>query len=94
MTDPRDVQRIDRELAARRARYMKELRPAIVALEKRINDIVHERRALWQRLEAAFNERMLARHDAETAGDRSSSDASRVDTISSLCRMPGLSNEK
>jgi hypothetical protein len=68
VADPRDVQRIDRELAARRARYMKELRPPIIALEKRISDIVHERHASWQRLEAAFNERMLARHDAEAAG--------------------------
>ena len=49
VTDPRDVQRIDRELAARRTRYMKELRPAILALEKRISDIEDERRALWQR---------------------------------------------
>jgi DNA-binding helix-hairpin-helix protein with protein kinase domain len=67
VTDPRDVQRIDRELAARRARYMRELRRAIVGLEKRINDIGEERRALWQLLEAAFNERMLAWHDAESA---------------------------
>ena len=70
VTDPRDVQQIDRELAARRTRYMKELRPAILALEKRIGDIEDDRRALWQRLEAAFNERMLARHNAEAAGQR------------------------
>jgi DNA-binding helix-hairpin-helix protein with protein kinase domain len=62
VTDPRDVQRIDRELAARRTRYMKELRPAILTLEKRINDIGDERRALWQRLETAFNDRMLAEY--------------------------------
>ena len=41
-------------------RYMKELRAAILALEKRIGDIEDERRALWQRLEGAFNDRMLA----------------------------------
>ena len=70
ITDPRDVQQIDRELAARRTRYMKELRPAILALEKRIGDIEDERRALWQRLEGAFNDRMLARHHAEVAGCR------------------------
>ena len=70
VADPRDVRRVDRELAARRTRYMKELRPAILALEKRISDIADERRALWQRLEADFNERMLARHHAEVAGCR------------------------
>jgi DNA-binding helix-hairpin-helix protein with protein kinase domain len=68
IADPRDVQRIDRELAARRTRYVKELRRAIFALEKRINDIGDERRDLWQRVEAAFHERMLARHTAEVAG--------------------------
>jgi DNA-binding helix-hairpin-helix protein with protein kinase domain len=68
ITDPRDVQRIDRELAARRTRYVKELRRAIFALETRINDIGDERRDLWQRVEAAFHEHMLARHSAEVAG--------------------------
>ena len=43
VADPRDVQRVDRELAARRTRYMKELRPAILALEKRISDIADAR---------------------------------------------------
>jgi hypothetical protein len=38
--------------------------PQILALEKRINASTEERRALWQRLEAAFKERMLARHTA------------------------------
>jgi hypothetical protein len=47
---------------------MKELRRAIVALEKHINDIGDERRDLWQRVEAAFHERMLARHTAKVAG--------------------------
>ncbi len=65
VADPRDVQRLDRELAARRARYMKELRAAIHALEKRIGDFEGARRALRQRHEATFNERMLARHKAE-----------------------------
>jgi DNA-binding helix-hairpin-helix protein with protein kinase domain len=51
ITDPRDVQQIDRELAARRTRYMKELRPEILALEKRINDTGDEMHAVWQRLE-------------------------------------------
>ncbi len=63
--DPRDVQRVDRELAARRTRYMKELRAAIIALEKRINAIADERRALWQQLEGIFNQRMLARRAAQ-----------------------------
>ena len=49
-------------------RYVKELRAAILALEKRTNDIADERRALWQRLEGAFNDRMLARHNTEVAG--------------------------
>ena len=68
ITDPRDVRGIDRELAARRTRYVKELRRAIFALEKHINDIGDERRDLWQRVEAAFHECMLARHTAEVAG--------------------------
>ncbi len=65
VADPRNVQRLDRELAARRARYMKELRVAILALEKRINAIADARRALSQQLESAFNQRMLARHNAQ-----------------------------
>ena len=43
---------------------MKELRAAIHALEKRIGDFEDERRKLWQRVAAAFNDCMLARHKA------------------------------
>ena len=39
---------------------MKELRPEILALEKRINDTGDEMHAVWQRLEAAFGDLMLA----------------------------------
>jgi hypothetical protein len=59
-------QRIDRKLAARCTCYMKELRTGVVELENRINHVTDERRALWQRLEVAFNDRMLARHTNET----------------------------
>ena len=69
ITDPRDVQLIDRELAARRTRY-KELRPAILALEKRINDTGDEMHAVWQRLEAAFGYLMLAKYNVASAARR------------------------
>jgi hypothetical protein len=62
--DPREVQRLDRELAAPHTHYMKELRAAILALEKRISS-AEERCPLQKRLEATFNARMLARHRAQ-----------------------------
>ena len=70
VADPRDVQRVDRELAARCTRYMKELRPAILALEKRINNTRDEMHAVWQRLEAAFGDLMLAKYNVASAATR------------------------
>jgi DNA-binding helix-hairpin-helix protein with protein kinase domain len=60
--DPLEVQKLDRELAGRRIKLMKELRTAIGALEERINTLQCARAAARARLEAAFNARMLARH--------------------------------
>ena len=54
IVDPHDVQRLDRELAARSMRYMNELRSAILAFEKRIHVVGDERGALWARVEGAF----------------------------------------
>ena len=65
VTDPLDVQKIDRELAARRTRLMKELRSAIAGLEKQIACIRDERTDQLKRLEAAFNARMLARRQVQ-----------------------------
>jgi DNA-binding helix-hairpin-helix protein with protein kinase domain len=60
--DPLEVQRLDRELAGRRIRLMKELRSAIGALEEWINTFQGERAADRTKLAAAFNAWMLARH--------------------------------
>ena len=59
--DPLEVQRIDRQLAARRTKLMKELRERIVEVEQRVGRFNADRAALWGQVEAAFNERMLAR---------------------------------
>jgi DNA-binding helix-hairpin-helix protein with protein kinase domain len=60
--DPLEVQKLDRELAGRRIKLMKELRNAIGALEVRINAVQSDRAANRTKLEAAFNAWMLARH--------------------------------
>lgn len=60
--DPLEVQKLDRELAGRRIKLMKELRNAIAALEERINTFQAGRAANRTKLEAAFNAWMLARH--------------------------------
>jgi DNA-binding helix-hairpin-helix protein with protein kinase domain len=57
--DPHDVQRIDRRLAARRTKLMKELREKIAEVEQRMSDSVKQRNALWARVEAAYQD-MLA----------------------------------
>ena len=59
--DPLEVQRIDRQLAARRTKLMKELREKIVEVERRIGRFNNERATLWKQVEAAFTERMTAR---------------------------------
>jgi len=70
VADPRDVQRLDRELGARRTSYMKELRAAIIALERRIGEFEDERCKLWQCVATAFNDRMLVRHNAKASRGR------------------------
>ena len=54
-------QRIDRQLAARRTKLMKELRERITELERRIGRFNSERAALWAQVEVTLNVRMLAR---------------------------------
>jgi hypothetical protein len=58
--DPLEVQRIDRQLAARRTRLMKELRERIVEVERRVAQFNSGRAALWRQVEKAFSARMLA----------------------------------
>ena len=55
--DPLDVQRIDRDLAARRTKLMKELRERITDLERRIARFNNERKVLWKQLETAVKNR-------------------------------------
>ena len=61
IVDPLDVQRIDRQLAARRTKLMKELRERIAEVERRVASFNSGRAALWGHVEAAFDARMLAR---------------------------------
>ena len=61
IVDPLEVQRIDRQLAARRAKLMKELRERIAEVERRVAQFNSGRAALWTQVEAAFDARMLAR---------------------------------
>ena len=56
--DPHDVQRIDRRLAARRTKLMKDLREKITEVERRMGDYVKNRDALWARVEAAYQYRV------------------------------------
>jgi DNA-binding helix-hairpin-helix protein with protein kinase domain len=68
LTDPIEVQKLDRELAARRIRLVKELRTGIAGLEQRVNSASNDRSVLWSKLETAFNAWMLIRHEYGTAG--------------------------
>ena len=61
IVDPLEVQRIDRQLAARRAKLMKELRERIAEVERRVAQFISGRAALWTQVEAALNARMLAK---------------------------------
>src|SRR5262249_21356286 len=56
--DPHDVQRVDRRLAARRTKLMKDLREKITKVERRMGNYVKERDALWARVEAAYQRRL------------------------------------
>jgi DNA-binding helix-hairpin-helix protein with protein kinase domain len=68
LTDPIEVQNLDRELAARRISLVKELRTGIAGLEQRVNSASNDRSVLWSKLETVFNAWMLIRHDYGTAG--------------------------
>lgn len=61
IVDPHEVQRIDRKLAARRTKLMKELREKIAEVELRMGDYVKEREALWAMAETAFRARLACR---------------------------------
>ena len=61
IVDPHEVQRIDRKLAARRTKLMKELREKIAEVELRMGDYVKEREALWATVETAFQARLAYR---------------------------------
>ena len=61
IVDPLEVQRIDRQLAARRTKLMKELRDRIAGVERRVAQFNSGRAALWTQVEAAFDALMLAR---------------------------------
>lgn len=62
VADPHEVRKLDRELAVRRTKLMKELRVGIAALEKEVRSIGDHRATMWERLNIAFDARMLARH--------------------------------
>ena len=55
------MQHIERQLAVRRTKLMKELRERIAEVERRIDRFTNARAVLWGQVEAAFKERMLAR---------------------------------
>jgi hypothetical protein len=59
--DPHDVQRIDRRLAARRAKLMKDVRKKITEVEQRMRDYIKVRDTLWARVEAAYQARLVYR---------------------------------
>jgi DNA-binding helix-hairpin-helix protein with protein kinase domain len=59
--DPHDVQRIDRKLAARRVKLMKDLREKITEVERRMGDYLKERDARWARIESAYQQRLACR---------------------------------
>jgi hypothetical protein len=61
IVDPLEVQRIDRDLASRRIKLMRELRERIAEVERRVGPFTRDRAALWTKVEAAFNARMLGR---------------------------------
>jgi DNA-binding helix-hairpin-helix protein with protein kinase domain len=69
IADPVEVQKLDREIAARRIRLMKELRAGIVELEKRINSVQSARKVHRATLEVAFNSWMLAHWNRRGSGD-------------------------
>jgi hypothetical protein len=65
IADPLEVQKLDREIAARRIKLMRELRNGIAEIEQGMKVLGNERSAHWRRLESAFNGWMVARHAAK-----------------------------
>ena len=61
VVDPLEVQRIDRKLAVRCTKLMKELRERVAEAERRVGQFNADRAALWSHVETTFNNRMLAR---------------------------------
>ena len=59
--DPLELQRIDRRLAARRTKLMKDMRERISEVERRLGRFNSDRSALQSQVETTFNARMLAR---------------------------------
>ena len=68
--DPRDVRRIDRDLARRRAQLMSELRAGIGPLEEVSNTVIDARSRLEPQIEAAFEARMIAKAKLDAARQR------------------------
>jgi DNA-binding helix-hairpin-helix protein with protein kinase domain len=61
IADPIEVRKLDRELATRRIKLMKELRNGVAEFESRIKRAHANRTALWMTVERAFNAWMLMR---------------------------------
>jgi hypothetical protein len=60
IVDPLEVQSIDRQLAARRTKLMKELRERVGEVERRVGRSNSDRATLWTQVETAFDAWMLA----------------------------------
>jgi DNA-binding helix-hairpin-helix protein with protein kinase domain len=58
IVDPHVVQQIDRRLAPRRMKLMKELRERIAEVERRTSTYVADKDARWARVEAAYHARL------------------------------------
>jgi DNA-binding helix-hairpin-helix protein with protein kinase domain len=78
IADPLDVQKVDREIAARRIKLMKELRTGIAELERRIKRVHEERAGFRASMETAFNAWMLARWVAVLTAGRPQSPSVRM----------------
>lgn len=57
IVDPHEIQQIDRRLAARRTRLMKDLRQQIGEVERRMGDYMADKDGRWARVEQAFQAR-------------------------------------
>lgn len=84
IADPVEVQKLDRELAARRIKLMKELRTGILALERRVSGVHNDRAALRTGLEAAFNAWMLAHYTHARLGRPQGPFQTRASAVSAV----------